>query len=210
MKVRPAYAFKSQSSLVFEFSKAQDRGELWMQIDTGSVSEQGSVIHSGELYHLLSDTQTSAVVDISLIDYHTSDDLYYVIEGYLGILFEMMGLKNVYRQELIIEREGLKIFPSTREAQAINKKKTVAFVFSQNLREVWRQPSTIVDAIARLGGILVIINIGFLISFLNEQCFRCKLRRAVAERNLAADLAHESTSSSLALNGSVPKAPNVG
>ena len=105
-----------------------------------------------------------------IIKYQESQDLMDTFDGFLGQLFELMGVRNSYNDTYYIQSS---IALSSKKI--INGKKVLQMTIDPDYTTVMKQPDSIVSALSFLGGLLTIINITFLIKWLNY----CNLDRRI-------------------------------
>jgi hypothetical protein len=81
-----------------------------------------------------------------------------------------IGLNNKYKTKYLFYNDKI-IADRYKYPEASQTNKTVYFYIDKEVKVIERSPSSLVDALSRLGGILAIVNFTFLISFINERYF---------------------------------------
>lgn len=109
-------------------------------------------------------------------------------DGFLGQLFELMGVKNSYKDTYYIKSS---IALSTK--RDLKGKKVLQFAIDPDYTTVMRQPVSIISAISFLGGLLTILNISFLVKWLNY----CNLDRRIKRIVYNCQASNENTNDKL-------------
>lgn len=144
---------------------------FWMIHTSNFVTPAKGIQEQYMLLPVLDYLHNSGIFTQSIMIYRTTDQIYGTYDGLFGKLLAMFGLQNTYDERLAFDsKDYIKIDHQDEIAYYLNMK-ILWINYSPAFKVIERQPLTIVDAISRLGGILAIINIGFIIEMINEGIF---------------------------------------
>lgn len=97
--------------------------------------------------------------------YRDTEDIYGNYDGYIDYFMARFGLTDSYDTRFLLSNENPEIIQYPLP-DLLDKKDAYIFL-NKEVKIVSRQPSSLVDAISKLGGILAIINIRFIIAYVN-------------------------------------------
>ncbi|TNV79075.1 hypothetical protein FGO68_gene6522 [Halteria grandinella] len=86
-----------------------------------------------------------------------------------------LGLSNQYTTKYLVSQENIQIIKYEANYNKKDKIKDIYFVFNNDIKFLTRSPSSLIDAISRLGGILAIIQFKFIIEWVNKRQLKKQL-----------------------------------
>ncbi|TNV79173.1 hypothetical protein FGO68_gene14470 [Halteria grandinella] len=153
----------------YRFLNASDK-EIWFQTDLASVAEQSGIHYYRHFIPILYKQNQEAMVSFRGVIYGDTDDIYGKFDGFFDYVMTEVGLKDHYVTRFLFQNENLEL--SQYPIPELEDNKDIYIFLNQEVLTMKRQPSSLVDAISRLGGILAIVNIGFFISMVNKHFFK--------------------------------------
>lgn len=88
---------------------------------------------------------------------------------------QFLKLTNHYESTYLISSENIAKEAYVQEVNIAAQRKDIYFYMKPLIKKVERAPSSLVDAISRLGGVLAIVNIVFFIGMVNRRVFTKEL-----------------------------------
>ncbi|TNV79249.1 hypothetical protein FGO68_gene16335 [Halteria grandinella] len=149
--------------------------EIWLYNYLADITAKEGAKLSLSQSPVIQSENNEAVFKYQVIDFIETNDIYGKYEGFFQEIMDCIGLNNKYTQRYLLSGEGwlIKDFFTPYHKAGL---KVISFIFQTQVKQYERFPSSLVDALSRLGGILAIVNFSFIISLVNEKLFKQSIK----------------------------------